>query len=604
MSSSKKLEINFSLQNKNIYVSEDTTIALACSKAGFPLNLVCGAKGICKKCNVLIKKDNKKEKVLACKTKVSHGLEIFLSDEDIQSNLHILTQNNINPLEKISPSIHKYFISMDEFTVKHCFGYWESIEDYLGLSLKTPELSFLQQLPYILNDKALKGFTLVFWEDELISIEKNNTTQDIYGLAIDLGTTTIAAYLYHLKTGEKMGVYSTLNKQVTFGADVISRIVSSLKPNDLKEIQQKVIESINDLILQIQKENKIALNHIYTLCIAGNAPMQHLFLGIYPKHLGMSPFTCATLKDVVVSACKLNLNIHPNGKIHFLPLIGGFVGADTTAVLLSLKKDHKTKLVIDLGTNGEIMLCNNEKILVSSTAAGPALEGAGIQFGMRGTDGAIEGVSFLNQDVLFKVIGNKKIQGICGSGIVDLVAQMLKAGLINSRGKLLTKEEYLKAGGSQNFAKRLERINNIPVFILSYEDTSSTGEKIYLSQKDIRGLQLAKSAIYTACILLIKEFGIKEDNIDEILLAGAFGNYIHVENAQYIGLIPSFGNVPVKSIGNAAGGGVQLFMLFKKIRNNINSLLEKVHHVELATHPDFQEQYIRNTYFKENIYNK
>jgi uncharacterized 2Fe-2S/4Fe-4S cluster protein (DUF4445 family) len=284
--------------------------------------------------------------------------------------------------------------------------------------------------------------------------------------------------------------------------------------------------------------------------------------------------------------------------VTFLPLIGGFVGADTTGVILAtgMYQSEKLKLMIDIGTNGEIVLGNKEKMLACSTAAGPALEGAGIGFGMRGTDGAIERVNFIDGKVELQVIGNTKIKGICGSGLVDLAAEMLRAGIIDKKGKMLSREEFL-ASGDERLADRLREIDGRRVFIIAEGEETAGGEVIYLSQQDVRSLQLAKGAIYTGCLILLEEYGVTGEELEEIMLAGAFGNYIDVKKAQLIGLIPDFAGVTVRPIGNGAGAGAQLALLSTELKDTASKMMEKICHIELATHMEFQERFIMSLNF-------
>ncbi|MCG0274621.1 MAG: ASKHA domain-containing protein [Thermosediminibacteraceae bacterium] len=581
-------------------IDESETIASACAFAGFPLDQVCGGRGTCGKCKVEIIKNGEKREVLACQEKVSDELIVLLNKDQLSKKLSILTESDLIPVE-FEPAVKKVFIEKESLKTPPCSGDWENIRTLLDADIKTPSLELLQKLSNILHKPDINGITFTYWNNELIDLDVNNTSKDLYGFAIDVGTTTVVAYFYNLHTGERVGIYSALNGQVSEGADVISRILACINnPSGLAKLQEKILDTINQLIEQAVNEHHIDNSDIYYVALCGNSAMQHLFLGLNPEYLGKSPFTSTTTSGVVAKAKQLNININPNAIVHFLPLIGGFVGADTLAVLLSLPEaDHMGyRLVIDLGTNGEIVVGNKDRMLAASTAAGPALEGGGIQFGMRGTTGAIERVNIQNGSVNVKVIGGVKPVGICGSGLIDAVAEMLRVGIITETGKLLKKEEYLNTCPPEYraLADRLETINGMNCFVLATEEQSQNGQKIYITQKDIRAVQLAKSAIYTGCNLLVQEYGIKPEQINEILIAGAFGNYIDIEKGQYIGLLPSWG-VPTRSIGNAAGAGVQLFMLSKEIREKANDIQRKVTHIELAASPHFQNEFVKNMKF-------
>lgn len=597
----KKIKVHFPNQNKTIFIDENETIASACTIAGFSLDLVCGGRGTCGKCKVEIIKSGKTQEVLACQERVSDEVIVLLKNSQIIKKANILTDSELMPVD-FDPAVKKAYIKKEDLATPPCSGDWENITGLLDIRTKTPHLELLQRLSKILHKREINGITLTFWNQELIDLDINNTVEDLYGFAIDLGTTTVVAYLYNLNSGEMMGVYSILNGQVSDGADVISRINACIKsPGGLTRLQGKIINTINQLIIHAVDEHHIDKNNIYCIALCGNTAMQHLFLGLYPEHLGKFPFTSSTKSDVVTKAKHLNINVNPNAVIHFLPLIGGFVGADTIAVLLSLPESDFLghRLILDLGTNGEIVIGNKDKMLAASTAAGPALEGAGIRFGMCGTTGAIERVRICGGDITIKVIGNEKAIGICGSGLVDAVAELLRVGIVNEKGKLLDRDEYLYSCPPEyrGLADRLERIDGINCFVLATEEQSQNGEKIYITQKDIRAVQLAKAAIFTGCMLLIKEYGIEPEQLEEILIAGAFGNYIDINKGKYIGLLPSFNGVPVRSIGNAAGAGVQRFMLSKKIQEITGDIQKRVTHVELASNPNFQHEYFKNLNF-------
>lgn len=588
MQEDKIRTILFPYLNKTIEVEAENTIADACEQAGVPLELVCGGKGVCGKCKVWIEKDNKKQEVLGCQEKVTEGLKIFIKKQK-QNTLNILTHNKFHQITML-PEFKKVYIDTAHIIMKDGYGDWESIKDYLEFSMQTPSISLFQKISDTLH-KNTKGITLVVYKDRLMNIEEGDTTKDLYGIAVDLGTTSIAAYFYNLVTGEKMGVYSALNKQTSEGADVLSRIMAAAHQDGLKRLQALVVETINELVFEATEELNIKCDHIYFVTICGNSVMQHLLLAMNPKHLGRAPFTSVTLSDIEVKAKTLTLCINPAGIIYALPLIGGFVGSDTVAAALASEvgKSKRIKLLIDLGTNGEIVVGNHEKMLVASAAAGPAMEGAGIKFGMRGMQGAIDRVSLSRGSVEIEVIGRGRPSGICGSGLIDLAAEMLKMRLIDHQGRLSTREDYIQIRGNNALADRLQNINGERVFIIAYENESDNSQKIYITQKDIRALQLAKGAIAAAYNILLKKYGIMGEELDEIILAGAFGNYIDIKQAQYIGLLPKFKDVPVHSVGNAAGAGAQLVLLSKDKKAEMFSMVEKIQHVELASDINFQD---------------
>lgn len=594
------VKVIFPNLNKEIFVDQECVIADACLQAGQPLDYVCGGQGTCGKCRVQIEKNGQVLTVLGCMERVSEEVKILIGEnEKRQKNGQILTEDDAD-LSDFNPTLVKKYIAKELIATPMCGGQWEAIKELIGLDLKKPALRHLKDITTLSLRSEVRGFTLIIDEGELVGVESGDTSNSLYGVAIDLGTTTIAAYLYDLVSGKKMGTYSALNGQAAYGADVLTRIAVAMQPEGLEQLQKAVISTIQDLIQKMGTELGVEREMIYSIIICGNTAMQHLFLGLNPKQLSRAPFTSVTLIDVKVCASALGLKINEKGTVHFLPLIGGFVGADTVAAVLStdMGNSQSIKLMIDLGTNGEIVIGNQQKMLAASAAAGPALEGAGIKFGMRGTDGAIERVQLTESELHLKTIGDSKPIGICGSGLVDLIAEMVKMRMITERGRLCTREIYIESNGDHPIAKRLDLIDGERGFVIADEMESGTGEKIYLSQKDIRQLQLAKGAIAAAYQILIKRFGIEETQIEEILVAGAFGNYVDTEQAQLIGLLPDFENVPVRSVGNAAGAGVQLFLLSQTKQDMLFAKMEKIEHIELASDKEFSTIFSKTMNFE------
>ncbi|MEG0378914.1 MAG: ASKHA domain-containing protein, partial [Eubacterium sp.] len=329
----------------------------------------------------------------------------------------------------------------------------------------------------------------------------SNSEVPIYGIAFDIGTTSVVGFLYNLKDGCLVNQYSILNKQITYGGDVISRIdFSSNNPENLKKIHQTLIDTLAEIINTLCERSMINSQSIYSTVYCGNSTMQHLFLELNPKHLGLAPFIGHSKDAVTLSASQFGLPINPNAAVTFMPLLGGFVGADTTAVLLGLPRDKKMRLMIDLGTNGEIAVGNHDKYYVASTACGPALEGAGLTMGMRGTTGAIEKVICENGKIHVKVIGKTAPKGFCGSGIVDAIAVLFREGIIAKRGNFI-KGDALDAHPMRSRFGVDE--SGQRYFIIVTAEDNPDHKDIVITQKDIRAVQLAKAAIYTGCCLLV-----------------------------------------------------------------------------------------------------
>lgn len=590
---SNSVKVEFPLLNRTITVSEGTLVSDACAQAGYPLNLVCGGKGKCKKCAVEIEEQGVPRIILSCQEKVYDGMKVLLKEEEQKAQ--ILTSSTLDAIS-FEPSVRVQYVAADHLKVEIGENDWDVLKKALGPEVREPGLEALQQMALHYHHPG--GVKVILNNNNILDVLPGTHQAPLYGIAFDIGTTSVVGYLYDLDEQLLIGIESTMNKQVELGGDVISRIDHVITNKDnLSRLQKLAVDSVNEITENICKEYRIDPNDIYFASVCGNSTMQHLFLGIYPEFLGKVPFSSTTHKGVEIRAQSINMHMNPRGIVSFLPLLGGFVGADTTAVLLSLPNDGNVRLMIDLGTNGEIAVGRNKQYYVSSTACGPALEGAGIKYGMRGTLGAIERVNANNGDLAYEVIGNINPRGICGSGVIDLMAVLFHEGVVNRRGALLPPSEIPK----EKLAARVQERNGGKVFVVAYASETEFGEDLYFSQEDIRQVQLAKGAIYTGCVMLLESYGIKGEDLTEIVLAGAFGNYIDIRNAQSIGMLPWYNGVGVRSIGNAAGTGSQMHLISREKQVECKDIEQKAVFVELANDPTFAKQYMRNTYFQDLI---
>ena len=394
-----------------------------------------------------------------------------------------------------------------------------------------------------------------------------DSTAEAYGAALDIGTTTIAGRLLALPSGAVLSALGRRNPQVKFGADVISRVAYAME-HGAKPLTECLRKDINDLIEQLCAEAGIRTKQIQKLCIVGNSCMHHLFLGISPECLGRAPYMPSVREGMLLKAADCGLNVHLDAAVHMLPLIAGFVGADTVGCMLAgnWSEREKTTLLIDIGTNGELVLGNKDRKIACSTAAGPALEGAKIECGMRGSRGAIDHVDLQEGKIVFHVIGECTPVGICGSGLVDLIAVLLETGELDESG-------------------RLER------------GRFELCENVYLTQKDVREVQLAKAAIAAGIRLLAQKAGISPDEIEEVHLAGAFGSNIRVESACAIGLIPEELRERIIPVGNAAAEGACLALSDPEKLTEADKLAEETEFLELASMPDFNDEFVDQLFF-------
>lgn len=578
----KKYNVNFINQNVVLVVDEGSTLAEICDKAGFSLDLVCGGKGTCGKCKVMIEINGEKSVVLACRAEIRSDLSVYLDENDYEKNASIL-KTAADEGYTFNSSIKKIY--KDKQTIRN-----ECPDEFL----RNCQIDVLRIFSELINQDSYKGITFIVYENEIIDVQPDDTTSFLYGAAVDIGTTTTVLYVYDLNTGNLINTYSDLNKQISAGADVISRINYAGSRTGLNELNGKIMLTLNNLVQRAEFEIPNLRENLYNIILCGNSTMQHLFLGLHPDSLGISPFTSITKGYVECFGRDIDLRCPKRCKIIFLPLLGGFVGSDTTAVLLTIDDDNKERLIIDLGTNGEIAAGNINSYYVASTACGPALEGGNIECGMRGTAGAIEHVRIENNQVILKVIGNTEPAGICGSGIIDVVSEMLRNKIIDKTGRMLSNDEYKQMKPYSKLGERLVEINSINSFVL-YEGSNKT---VYINQKDIRQVQLTKSSIYSGCSAVLNVYGESIERLDEIIVAGAFGSFMDVNNAIYIGLLPDAFN-KIKFIGNGAGKGAAMFLLDRSMREKCSSIANSSTHYELADDENFAEGYIHNMNFTD-----
>lgn len=558
--------------------------------AGIMVESTCGGKGRCRKCKVRIKGKNETQdrEVISCLTEIESDLEVILPEKvrfiDRKSRLL-----DTSKLETVT-SIKKVFYEIPKPSLEDQRGDLDRVLETAGLKGKV-SLALSRKVSQVLRENNF-AVTLVIRGDELLDIEGGDTSAALYGVAFDIGTTTMVCSLFDYQAQKVLATLSATNPQRKHGGDVISRITfANEEPGNLELLQKEVIGGLNELLEQACKQAGVNPQHIYYATVVGNTCMNHLFLGLNPQRLALAPYVPVIQRPVEVKAEELGLAINSAGFVYALPNIAGFVGADTVGVILSTRLYEATEpiLAIDLGTNGEIVLNSGEKMIACSTAAGPAFEGAQITFGMRAAQGAIESVE-LDGSYRAKVIGGGPIKGICGSGLIDVVAKLVKIGVIDERGRI-NGPENLPAEAA--FLKdRLISNGASYDFVLAKEDESADGQLVLLTQKDIRELQLAKGAILAGVKILLKEAGLKVEDLSQVYLAGAFGSYVDVESALGIGLLPNIPAQRVRSVGNAAGLGSLMALASEEEREKAAELARQVEYIELSTRLDFQDEFM------------
>lgn len=611
-----KVKIVFMDQEKETEVPLGVSVLQALAAAGVPVEGNCGGKGACGKCAVKILsgscgdptpaeiKHLGGEKlaggwVLACRRCVTEDIKVEVQVPKDTSR----GKANLSGLgfeKAVDPSVEKIFVGLAPPTVEDQTPDLERLLSRLPRNNVKADPGILAGLPGVLRESGFK-VTATLIDDRLMAVEKGDTTRRKFGLAFDIGTTTLAGYLLDLNDGEVLAASSKTNPQKVYGADVIARIShAATGKNGLKQLQEMVLEAVNEITRLLLEKNSVEENEVYEAVVVGNTTMAHLFLGIDPTYLASAPFIPAFKQPVEVRPGELGLPMHPSGRVLVLPNIAGYVGSDTVGVMLATRLDQREGicLAVDIGTNGEVVLAGRGRILTCSTAAGPAFEGSHIKHGLRAAEGAIEAVH-IDGDVFLKVIGHTAPRGICGSGLIDAVAGMLRAGIIDSTGRFADTEDC--AGSlDPRLISRLRKGKDGSEFLLASGSFSATGEDIVITQKDLRELQLAKGAILAGIRVLLKESGVAAEDITEIFLAGAFGNYVKKESAMAIGLLPSLPLQRIVPVGNAAGDGAMLVLFSKNERAKAFSLSMKAEHVELSARKDFQEEFINSLYLPGN----
>jgi uncharacterized 2Fe-2S/4Fe-4S cluster protein (DUF4445 family) len=455
------------------------------------------------------------------------------------------------------------------------------------------DLPVLRTLGRVLRAADYK-VTAVVVDDVLIAVEPGDTSQHQFGIAFDLGTTTVVATLLDLSTGTPVAVDSVLNAQQPFGADVITRISATMMdPANLDRLTALAQQTLAGLAAAVCERGGVDPAQVYEVAVAGNATMTHLVLGIDPEPLGVAPFIMSTRLYPEVLAADLGIGVHPRARAVVFPAFGAYVGGDITAGLLAsgMDRDSRTRLFIDIGTNCEIVLGNAEWLLATAAPAGPAFEGAAIRCGMRASDGAIEVVTMTPQALELKVIGDAEPAGLCGSGLVDAVTGLVRMGLLDSSGRLVPEEQAAEL--APGLAGRLTRIGDERVFVLHWlGGPGDATQSVYLSQRDIRELQFAKAAIATGWHILLEEAGLAAGDIQQVLLAGSFGSYLSPANAIRLGLVPKLPVLRVVSAGNVAGEGAKMALLSLRERAAGLALLEGVRYVELSDRADFNDRFV------------
>ncbi len=549
---------------------------------------------------------------LSCQCKVLGDVLINVPEES-RGNKQIVRKSARERQIEIKPSIRKYLVTMTPPNLERPIADWERLVKGLETSMSLVrrgeenlpkwsdliiDYACLRTLSQALRE-ANWDVTVSVWQDQEVVQVQPGLVEESYGAAVDIGSTTIALYLCDLRTGAILAAESEMNPQIVYGEDIMSRIQYTIEHKDgLEKLHKAVIDVLNKLLKLAARKAKIKTENILEMVLVGNTTMHHLVLNLPPKDLGRAPFVPAIHHSLDIKARELGLHINTSGNIHILPTIASFIGADTSGVLLAEEpyKQDENWLIIDVGTNAELVLGNRNRLVCTSTPTGPALEGAHVEYGMRAAPGAMERVQ-IDEKTLepkYKVIGiegwntdgadfNGQVKGICGSAIIDAVAEIFRVGIIDSRGRF---KRGLKSTRIREGASGME-------YVIAFANETSIGRDIPITQQDVRQIQLAKAALFTAARTLLKRSNLQSP--DKIILAGGFGSYIDKEKAMLIGLIPDCPLENVYAVGNAAGDGARIALLNIEKRKEIETVTRRVERFELPTDPEFQNQFMLAT---------
>jgi uncharacterized 2Fe-2S/4Fe-4S cluster protein (DUF4445 family) len=608
--------VTFQPDGQSVFALEGTTLVEAAGQAGIVINTPCGGQGTCGKCRVVVKgdgpamsraeenalsqKDISEGVRLACQVYVDRDMVVSIPENTRFFEQVVLTEGREHRVHN-QPNIKKEFLELPPPASDDLRSDADRLIAALEGTIDKVEIDFplLKNLPGILREENFK-VTAVIEGKEIVALEKGDTTNSIWGVSFDIGTTTVAGALINLKTGEKAGVASRTNPQVHFGDDVVGRIrYTEEHRNGLKELHHRLVECLNDIILELTASAQIPLSRVYEVTAVGNTTMAHTLLAIDPSSIGHAPYVSVFRDSIDVKARVLGLDVNPFANLHVLPNIAGFVGSDTVAVALStaIPGSDEVILAIDIGTNGEIIMGNKDRMVTCSCAAGPAFEGARIRQGMRATDGAISKV-LVNEEIETSIIGGGPARGICGSGLLDAVAELRRVGIINKTGKIISQDQ-LPDNAPEFLHEAYTTVDGQPAIILVPGSGTKSGDPVLLTQKDVRELQLAKAAIAAGIKSVCNEFGVSPEEVGCVLLAGGFGNFIRRSSAKRIGLLPDIPSSQIEFVGNAAFVGARIALCCKNCRETARRISQKTEYIELAGRPDFQTDYMDCMMFPE-----
>lgn len=619
-----KFKVTFFPDNKTVEVAKDTSILSAGISCGVAINSACGGDGVCGKCKVILKKGDvitqssgltnaseiKQRVYLACLTTVHSDLEvevpaqsklephpgfkdIYSESEEIEPKEALLGDKAFGHsalatklyLELPHPDLNDSISDLDRL--------FRGIRKAQNLTVMQTGLSNIRQLSELLRDSDWKvTVTLGKRNDtvEVVLVEPGNTANENFGFCFDIGTTTISGQLVDLRTKKILGTKAAYNKQASFGSDVITRIIYSRQEEGLGKLHSAVTDTMNQMIKELTAEHDVDLNNVTCVVCTGNTTMIHLLLRVDPTYIRRQPYVPTANFLPVLRALEAGVNINPRGLLSCVPGVSSYVGGDTTSGVLSsgLYKERDLCLLIDIGTNGEIALGNKDFLVACAASAGPAFEGSGVSCGMRASVGAVQKVKINPKDlsVTCSTIGNARPAGICGSGYIDLIAQMLEAGILDRSGKIKIDKHH-----------RVRNSDSGKEFVVALKEGMGLTSDIVISEADIENLKRAKAAIYSASAVMVKHMGFGFKDIKKVFIAGGFGTSLDIDSAVKIGLLADLDKKRFVYIGNSALAGARQIILSSEAAKVSQEIARKITYFELSVDPGYMDEYMAALFF-------
>jgi len=633
----KRCKVTFEPDGASVEVHAGTTILAAGNEAGVYVNSLCGGDGVCGRCRVIVRKGKtsggstefftreeiQQGYILACQGRIESDLIIEVPPETRQIGAPQYVEQEVPHLADLSkqarrtirlrPLVRKTYVELPPPSLDNNVSDLQRLEQVLGKSIRTQGfqmgLKVTRRLPEVLRKGEWKVTAVTGHRGpltEIVDVEAGDATGRNMCIAADIGTTTVVCHLVDLRDGHTLGQAAKYNSQAGYGADVIRRIIYATQSRDNENtLREAIIGDLNELIGELIAKYRIGSGDVSLISVAGNTTMLHLMLGLPAEGIRKEPYTGAAYRLPPFRAAELGLKIHPRGLLYCLPCVAGFVGGDIISGIFAtgMAQGEQVRMLIDIGTNGEIVVGNKEFLVCASASAGPAFEGAECQSGMRATRGALDHIRLLNADNVlnYSTIGSAPPVGICGTGYVDLIAEMLRVGLIDKTGRLSSDKapsrlrtgrdgqmEYIIIPAAQRGPKRdPSRLRT----------SDGGGNDLVISQSDISNILRAKGAIYAAATVLLNALSMTFDDIAEIMVAGAFGNFLNVRNAVFLGLLPDISPERMRFVGNTSLAGAKLSAICEDCYDEIFRIAERTTYFELSTAPTFMEQFVSACFF-------